>query len=41
MRYMKLILIIACVAGFFYSCVACGTGGVTPQHQIRQETQQK
>jgi hypothetical protein len=41
MRYMKLILIMACVAGFLYSCVSCETGGVTPQHTVGQGTQQK
>jgi hypothetical protein len=40
MRYMKLILVMACVA-LLYSCVSCETGGVTPQHQVGQGTQQK
>jgi hypothetical protein len=40
MRYMKLILVMACVAGFIYSCASCKTGGVTPQHQVGQGTQQ-
>jgi hypothetical protein len=41
MRYMKLILIMVCVAGFLYSCASCDTGGVTPRHHVGQGTQQK
>jgi hypothetical protein len=41
MRYMKLILVMACVAGLLYSCVSCETGGVTPQHEVGHGTQQK
>jgi hypothetical protein len=40
MRYIKLILVMAFVSGFLYSCVSCETGGPTPQHQVGQETQQ-
>jgi hypothetical protein len=41
MVYIKFIRVMACVAGLLYSCVSCETGGVTPQHEVGQGTQQK
>jgi len=39
MKYAKLLLMGAFIAGMLYSCVSCETGGPIPQRQVSHRIQ--